>query len=244
MRAEPGLSKRASLERMREAGLKPATVFDVGFADGTPELYGVFEGVRYVVIEPLKESEPLMRRIVERFPGSIAISAAAGPQPGKGQIVVTPNLSGSSFLLKPTVGEYRKVPIVTLDQVAEQHAPPAPYLVKLDVQGYELQVLAGAERVMENTAAVIAEVSLWGDRKARRGRPMTEFAALVAWMRERDFVLFDIAQIARRDFDDAITEMDVVFVPAASPLRAISAYKLPAQALADTEKRRRDFGLG
>ena len=242
MRAEPGLSKRASLERMREAGLQPATVFDVGFADGTPELYGVFEGVRYIVIEPLKESEPLMRRIVEQYPGSVAINAAAGPTPGMARIVVTPNLSGSSFLLKETAGERRKVPVVTLDQVAQQHAPPEPYLVKLDVQGYELQVLAGAERLLEKTAAVIAEVSLWGDRKGK-GRPMTEFAALVAWMREREFVLFDIAQIARRDFDDAITEMDVVFVPAASPLRAISAYKLPAQALADIEKRRRDFGL-
>ena len=242
MRAEPGLSKRISLERMRQAGLKPATVFDVGFADGTPELYGVFEGVRYIVIEPLKESEPLMRQIVEQYPGSVAINAAAGPSAGEANIVVTPNLSGSSFLLKPTNGEQRQVPVVTLDQVAEQHAPPAPYLVKLDVQGYELQVLAGAERVLENTAAVIAEVSLWGDRKAK-GRPMTEFAALVAWMREREFVLFDIAQIARRDFDDAITEMDVVFIPAASPLRAISAYKLPGQAWTDTQKRRRDFGL-
>ena len=242
MRAEPGLSKRVSLERMREAGLKPATVFDVGVADGTPELYGVFEDVRYILVEPLKESEPLMRRIVERYPGSIAISASAGPAPGMARIVVTPNLSGSSFLLKHTNGELRKVAVVTLDQVAEQHAPPGPYVVKLDVQGYELQVLAGAERVLENTAAVIAEVSLWGDRKAK-GRPMTEFAALVAWMREREFVLYDIAQIARRDYDDAITEMDVVFIPADSPLRANSAYKPPVAADVAIGIRRKKFGL-
>ncbi len=240
MRLEPGLSKLASLVRMRDAGLKPATVFDVGFADGTPELYGVFEGVRYALVEPLAESEPLMRRILEQYPDSIAIHAAAGAKAGEASIVVAPNLSGSSFLLKPGAGEPRTVPVVTLDDVAEQHALPEPYLVKLDVQGYELAVLAGAERVLKQTAALIAEVSLWGDRK---GRGMTEFAALIAWMRARDFVLHDIAQIVRRDHDDAITEMDVVFVPAASPLRAISAYKLPAQATAATEKRRRDFGL-
>jgi FkbM family methyltransferase len=240
VRTEPGLSKRASLERMREAGLRPATVFDVGVADGTPELYDVFEGVRYVLIEPLEESEPRMRRIVERHPGSIAINAAAGPKPGEATFVVTRNLSGSSFLLKPSIGESRTVPVVTIDQVAEEHALPEPYLLKLDVQGYELEVLAGAEQALGKTAAVIAEVSLWADRK---GKGMAEFAALIAWMRARDFVLFDIAQIARRDYDDAITEMDVVFLPASSPLRENSTYKPPGAAEIAASIRRRKFGL-
>jgi hypothetical protein len=62
-------------------------------------------------------------------------------------------------------------------------------------------------------------------------------------MRERDFVLFDIAQIVRRDYDDAITEIDLVIVPVASPLRANSTYKAPAQVDAALTLRRRKFGL-
>ena len=240
MRLEPGLSKRTSLKRLHQAGLKPATVFDVGVADGTPELYGVFEDVRYVLIEPLKEAEAFLSRFVERYPGSVVVHAAAGARTGNANLIVTRNLSGSSFLFKPRAGESRIVPVVTLDEVAVQYALPEPYLVKLDVQGYELEVLAGAEQSLGKTAAVVAEVSLWGDRKANG---MAEFAALVHWMREREFVLFDIAQIARRDFDDAITEMDLVFVPAASPLRSNSSYKTPQAAEVSASIGRRKFGL-
>jgi FkbM family methyltransferase len=216
-------------------------VFDVGVATGTPDLYGVFDDVAYVLIEPLQESAPFMQRMVEAHPGSVAVSAAAGRDMGEASFNVTPNLSGSSFTVNAEGAERRTVPMVTLDHVAETHDPPAPYLLKLDVQGYELEALAGAERMLEKTCAVVAEASLWADRK-KRG--MAEFAALVAWLGAHGFVLYDIAQVVRRDFDDAITEMDLVFLPVGSPLRAISAYKLPGQAKPVTEKRRRDFGLG
>src|SRR6185503_12666523 len=144
------------------------------------------------------------------------------------------------FTVSPYKSEQRQVPMVTLDHLAQTHRPPAPYLLKLDIQGYELEALGGAEGMLADTCAIVTEVSLWGDRK-RRG--MAEFAELVAWLRQRGFVLFDIAQIVRRDFDDAITEMDLVFLPADSPLREISAYKLADAAQVNIEKRRRDFGV-
>ena len=240
MRTEPGLAQRISLERLKAAGLEPRTVFDVGVATGTPELYGVFDDVVYVLVEPLQESEPFMRRFVQAHAGSVAVHAAAGRSAGEASFQVARNLSGSSFTLKPGSTEERRVPMVTLDQVMDMHAPPAPYLLKLDVQGYELEALAGAERLLAKTCAVVAEASLWSDRK---GRGMAEFSALVAWLRERGFVLYDIAQIVRRDSDDAITEVDLVFLPSDSPLRAVSAYKQAAAAIGAIEKRRRNFGL-
>ena len=241
MRTEPGLSQSASLKRLKDAGLAPATVFDVGVATGTPELYDVFENVRYALIEPLEESWPFMQSLVARYPGSVAVQAAAGPRSGEANLVVSRNLSGSSLLLPPKNGAERSVPMVTLDEVAEHHRLQGPHLVKLDVQGYELEVLSGAEAVLGRTTALIAEVSLWADRK---GKGLVEFSTLVAWLRERDFVLFDIAQIVRREADDAITEMDLVFLPAASPLRENTSYKLPGQGEATAAKRRVKFGLG
>jgi FkbM family methyltransferase len=215
-------------------------VFDVGVATGTPDLYGVFEDVRYALIEPLLESKPFMDRLVEAHPGSVAIHAAAGAAAGEATIVVPSNLSGSSFLLKPKSGVQRTVPVVTLDEVARAHALPGPYLLKLDVQGYELEVLAGAEQVLAQTGALIAEVSLWSDRK---GLGMAQLLPMLTWLGERGLVLYDIAAIVRRDFDDAITEMDLVFVPAASPLRADSRYKRTGELESSIAKRRRSFGL-
>ncbi len=240
MRAEPGLSKRVSLERLRRLGLRPATIFDVGVATGTPELYGVFPDAKYALIEPLTESWPFMQKVLDSHPGSVAVQAAAGRASGEGRLVVSPNLSGSSFILSPKSGEARAVPIVTIDEVVLAHALPGPYLLKLDVQGYELEALAGAEATLGQTCAIIAEVSLWGDKK-RAG--MAELLPLMSWLRERGFVLYDIAQIVRRELDDAITEMDLVFCPSDSPLRRNTSYKSGQQAEAVTEKRRRAFGL-
>jgi FkbM family methyltransferase len=239
LRAEPGLSTRVSLERLRDAGLRPATVFDVGVAAGTPELYGIFPDVRYALVEPLEESRPFMEAFVRDNPGSVAVHAAAGRRAGEAALVVSSNLSGSSFIMKPKHGSPRTVPMVALDDVAEAHHLPAPYLLKLDTQGYELEALAGAERMLADTCALVAEVSMWGDRK---GIDMTEFAPLVAWLRERGFVLYDIAAIIRRDFDGAVTEMDLVFLPAASALRANHRYKATSEDEAMIQVRLRDFG--
>ena len=237
---ETGLSKRRTLERIRDLGVEPRTVIDVGIATGTNGLYGVFPGVRYAMIEPLTESIPFMDRLVAEYPGSVAIHAAAGRAPGEASFVVDAGLSGSSFLLDPAAGEIRTVPVVTIDGVVAEHRLEGPYVLKLDVQGYELEVLAGAEAMLAETAVVIAEASLWSDRK-RKG--MARIVDLMTWFDQRGFVLYDIAQIVRRQLDEAITEVDLVFCPARSPLRAVKSYKSPEQRQALVEKRRRNFGV-
>lgn len=236
----PGLSIHNSLKRIRELGLAPRTVFDVGVATGTPGLYDVFPDARYALIEPLRESAPFMQALVDRHPGSIAVQAAAGRAAGTAELVVNAGLSGSSFLLQPAAGELRAVPVVTIDGVIAEHRLEPPYLLKLDVQGYELEALAGAEQALKDTVAVIAETSLWADRK---GNGMRTTLELMTWLQQRGFVLYDIAQLVRRGFDGALTELDLVFCPASSPLRAIKSYKSPEQMARVIDKRRRVFGV-
>ena len=69
---------------------------------------------------------------------------------------------GSSLLREiegPSVdGVPRQVPIITVDQACSDRNLKGPYLIKVDVQGAELQVLAGASRTLQQTEAVILEV--------------------------------------------------------------------------------------
>ena len=234
------LSKARALGRMKDQGVRPRTIFDVGVATGTNGLYGVFEDVRYVLVEPLEESRPFMDELVRAYPGSIAVHAAAGRTAGEAEFVVDPTLSGSSFLLKPKLGEVRTVPVVTIDGLVESHGLEGPYILKLDVQGFELEVLAGAERTLTQTQAVIAEASLWADRKRAE---MARLIDLMTFFDARGFVLYDVAQIVRRKLDDAITEMDLVFCPADSPLRQTFRYKSEDQKRDLIAERRRRFGL-
>jgi FkbM family methyltransferase len=237
---KPKMSKRVSLQRMRDLGVAPRTIFDVGVATGTKGLYGVFPDVRYVLVEPLTESRPFMDELVAEYPGSIAVQAAAGRAPGQAEFVVDPSLSGSSFLLKPKFGEIRTVEVVTIDGLVAEHALEGPFILKLDVQGYELEVLAGAVETLKRTEAVITEASLWADKK-RAG--MTRLIDLMNWFNEHGFVLYDVAQIVRRKLDEAIAEMDLVFVQADGVLRQYERYKTHEQREAVIEERRRKFGL-
>ena len=234
------LSKARALQRMRDLGIAPRTIFDVGVATGTQGLYGVFPDVRYVMVEPLAESRPFMDELVRAYPGSIAVHAAAGRAAGEAEFVVDATLSGSSFLLKPKSGEVRKVPVVTLDGLVQEHGLEGPFIMKLDVQGYELEVLAGAEQTLASTEAVIAEASLWADRKRA---DMAQLIDLMNWFNDRGFVLYDVAQIVRRQLDDAITEMDLVFCPSDSRLRQVERYKSDEQKAELIAERRKRFGL-
>ncbi len=234
------LSKRLVLERIRKLGVAPKTVFDVGIATGTKGLYGIFPGVRYVMVEPLIESEPFMKDLEAAYPGSISVHAAAGREEGEATFIVDQSLSGSSFLLKPKFGEPRQVKVVTVDGLVREHQLEGPFLLKLDVQGFELEALAGAEETIKNTVAVIAEASLWGDVK-RKG--MARLIDLMNWFNDHGFVLYDVAQIVRRELDDAIAEMDLVFVPADSPLRQTIRYKTLERQDEIAESRRKKFGL-
>ena len=213
---------------MKEIGFRPQTIFDVGVATGTTGLYKVFRDVRYVLVDPLTESEPFMKEICARVHGASYVLAAAGAKPGVQDFAVHPGLSGSGALLK---GDYprRTVPAVTLDQLVDEQGLPGPFLVKIDVQGAELDVLEGLQRHADKAEVVLLETSLWADRKKHGAT----FAQIVAYMDRRDMVLYDVATIGYRPRDGAIAEMDLVFCQRKSELRRFKSYRAPDEKMWD-----------
>ena len=178
------------LEHAARLGFRPGTVVDVGVAYGTPELYAAFPGSRHVLIEPLAEYEEALGILARRH-GADVVLAAAGPEPGTTTINVhrAPALSS-------TLGEWRgggdggsarEVPVVRVDDVVAERRLPAPYLLKVDVEGGELRVLDGAPRVLAESELVLLEVSLF---ELVPGAPLLH--DVVAYMRERDFVAYEL----------------------------------------------------
>ena len=210
-----GFTLRGSLERLRDNGFAPATIIDVGVATGTTGLYKVFPGVNYLLIDPLEESEPFMKSICARVPLARYVVAAAMDRPGEVSIAVHPGLSGSGAMLKGDF-PHRPVKAVTLDQLIDEHQLKGPFLVKVDVQGSELQVLDGLAAHLDQAEVIVLEASLWADRK-KWGAPT--FSDIVQYMARRRFVLYDLASIGYRPRDRAIAEMDLVFIRFDHPIR-------------------------
>jgi FkbM family methyltransferase len=178
-----------------------------------------------VLVEPVEEAKPHLEAIASRFPSTEYVLAAAAGRPGRAVLNVHRDISRTSRYWESdyvaTGVTQRDVPAVTLDELRRDRKLEAPVLLKIDVEGAELDVLDGARETLVDTEYVILEVSLF---EFHRGAPL--LADVVRYMRDRDFVVYDVLHIEYRPLDDAASVIDVAFVKAAGPFRQVHRYQL------------------
>lgn len=227
----PRASMTGGLAQLARLGFQPRTVIDAGVANATPELYSTFPSASILLIEPLAEFEPFLQRICSTYKAQYVL-AAAGSAPGSATFHVHADRFGSSLLSEvegPSVdGTPRTVPVVTVDQQCAEKNLSGPYLIKLDVQGAELQVLAGASRTLQQTEAVILEVTLFG---TMIGGP--QFYDVVHFMKQSGFVAYDIFAVNYRPLDGALAQIDMIFVRENGLFRQSHAFATPEQRQAE-----------
>lgn len=199
------------LQHVSRLGFHPLTVIDVGVATGTPALYNTFPQAFHLMIEPVDEFAKDILLLLKSYKGK-AIFAAASSSDGEIEIHVHPeHLEGSSIRNEQMGAEFdgitRKVKAVTIDKIIAEEGLESPYLIKVDVQGAELDVLAGARRVLLDTELVLLEVSLF---QFLKGAP--QFFDVISYMKEIGFAVYDIYGGANRPLDGALGQCDVAFV--------------------------------
>lgn len=198
------------LRRLSEIGFRPTSVLDVGAyqADWSRMAQPYFPGAKFTLIEPQAEMTEHLEEFCASTPGSRWSLAAAGPEPGELILTVWPGMSGSS-LLAPTDGvarQQRRVPVITIDSLFPG-GNDIPQLAKLDIQGFELEALAGATTLFGRTECFIVEVNLF---EYMPGMPL--FADVVSFFNDRQYKVYDIAGYLRRPLDRALGQADVAFV--------------------------------
>jgi len=224
-----------AIDHLKKFDFQPETIIDVGVAYGTPGLYGKYKCAKYLLIEPLYEYEDSCNNIVEKYGGDYVLAAASSSN-GEAQINVHPDLSGSS-MFKESEGPHidgtpRIVPTITLDSIYEQKELQGPFLIKLDTQGSELKVLAGAKKVLIDTEVIILEAFL---HHFYKDTPL--MADIILYLIEKDFFVYDIFGALTRPLDDALAQVDLVFVKKGSVFRRSSHFASTKQRKKMTKKR-------
>lgn len=198
-------------DALRAHDFEPATLIDVGAASGTHPLYAAFEDAYLVLIEPLAEYEQDLRKVLSRRHGE-HVAAAAGAEDGTATIGLDRFLVASSLLEQvgaPPPVEHREVPVRSLDSLAAEREWRPPLGLKLDVEGFEREVIRGGTETLRRCEFVIAELSV---TPRFEGGPTA--AELIAELRSHGFEACDVLD-GYRAREHAIA--DVMFRRVAGP---------------------------
>ncbi len=160
--------------RFMMLALRPGDLLvDVGANVGLHTVLAAACGAEVVALEPLPAARTMLERNVARngFTGRVNV-LAAGAAATRGELTFTDGPS----CLNHVVGEgespgvpVRKVPVVRLDDVVPAGRPVV--MLKIDVEGFEAEVLRGAARLLADPAlhAVIVETQGYDSRYGRPG---------------------------------------------------------------------------
>jgi FkbM family methyltransferase len=190
----PAGSFTGTLVGLFQKGVRYSTVIDVGCADGHFYVHhhglGLFPGSTALNIDPNPIYENSLKSIREVMGGHYAIAAASDSE---GEIELTMSTHPYWSSLRPRDDPYWErinhmnqgtttVKAVTLDGLAAELGLRGPYLIKLDAQGAEVQVLRGGRELLAHTSVVVCEADL------------DDFQAINKTLVDAGFGLFDVTQ--------------------------------------------------
>jgi FkbM family methyltransferase len=226
-------SLNGSMTVARGAGFTPKTIIDVGAARGcwSAEVSSIWPDARYVLIDPLEENHQELKCICRKLKNADYRIAAITAHSGKITINVHPDLDGSSIYLEREDninGVPREVACITLDDLIVEMRLENPTLLKADVQGAEMQVLLGAEKSLPLIDMVVLEMLLFD---IYQGRSL-QLYDMINYMKYRGFVTWDIFGMGYRMLDDALSQIDMVFVRDDGIFRKAHGYATEAQRVA------------
>lgn len=117
---------------------------------------------RVVALEPGRENYKLLLRNIERnaFRNILALNVGAGSQSSTAALFAHEQDNPGAHSIRPSSAGLSEedIRIEPLDAVLEPHAGPVR-LLKIDVEGYEIEVLRGAALTLKRTEAVLLEYS-------------------------------------------------------------------------------------
>lgn len=215
------VSAFALTSRLAKLGVRPNTLLDVGANEGqfTSAALLHWPGLEVHAFEPLPDEADKLEVLGSTAPGMHVHRSAAGEADGTA-VLHRHAHSLSSSLLRSSPSALRayswaketldlEVPVVRLDTALDADALRPPVLLKIDVQGYESQVLAGTTGLLSSLAAIVMEQAFETFYEGQRPFPQTHAMLLDAgWELSRI--------LATRSEDGIPVEADCLYLPSKS----------------------------
>ncbi|MFO1078162.1 MAG: FkbM family methyltransferase [Planctomycetota bacterium] len=218
---EAGQTQVFGMMLLHERGFRPTGLIDVGAYHGEFSLLArqFWPQASVLMIEPQQQKRPNLEAVAAELAGDVQVrTTLVGDRTEAAcafHVMSTPWGSTGSSLYPENNDLPREVvaaPMTTLDALAGALPGRRFDLLKLDVQGAELDVLRGAGATMAGVEVVFVELSL---HECNRGAP--RIAAVTAELDRQGFAMFDV-MTPPRDARRLVVQVEAIFVRRESAL--------------------------
>ncbi len=209
-----------SLGNLYRNGFRPNRIIDVGAFEGewTKEVSKIFAEASFLMLEAQSSKEEKLR-VLKSHKVDYRISLL-GPVSGqKAKFYINETVSSALPESAKENQDFVEIPMYTLDEILIEKSFTDANFLKLDVQGYELEVLKGATSILSKVEVVLMEVSLI---EINKGAPLIK--DVISFMDDHSFVCYDICSLIRRPLDQALWQTDLIFVKKDSVLLSSKKY--------------------
>lgn len=212
-----------SIANMKKNGFQPKIILDIGAYHGewTTEVKKVYPYSQILMIEANPEKKKILETMCRKYKNIEFEISLLGSKSGQIKIFnILETASSALEELNETKGRKIELLMFTLSEILKKRKIDKVDFIKLDVQGFELEILKGAENYLENCEVILLEVSFLALHK---DCPL--LFDVVNYMDKFNFYAYDICSVsARRPFDRALWQTDLIFVKKDSPLIASKRY--------------------
>jgi FkbM family methyltransferase len=216
-------SMESSLRNLRTNGFCPRTTLDIGAYHGewTQLCKSIWPDCSVLMLEASPQRLP---KLLQAASGLVAVQAeqALLGASRRSSISFYEQETASSVLPESALGEQTSITLSmsTLDEVTADSLFARPDFIKLDVQGYELEVLKGGRKALSFAEVALLEVNLL---QIYEGAPLMH--EVLCFMANEGLRAYDICTLYRRPLDHALWQLDIVFVRDNSPLVESKRYQ-------------------
>jgi FkbM family methyltransferase len=188
------------------------TVIDIGASDGrwSKALMRHLPTARYLLVEAQTAHREGLKGLCKQIPTCEYILAAAGEQPGEIYFDASDPFGGQASSVKRP--DDILVPVTTIDHEVYTHSLAGPILLKFDTHGFELPILRGAVKTLENTEVIVMEC--YNFRIADEALIFYEMCEHLGTLGFRPIDFFDPIH---RPHDGCFWQCDIVFARAERP---------------------------
>jgi FkbM family methyltransferase len=159
---QPSNGLEPFLALLKRYGFEPKHIVDVGANRGTWTRKAVqfFPNAQYTLVEPQDQLKTYIQDLVASGIKINWINAGVSDVSGTLPLTVSNRDDSSTFVSLPEDGNAPKIliPVRTLSEIVSSSDSPVPEMVKIDAEGFDLKVLAGAAQLFGKTEVFFVEV--------------------------------------------------------------------------------------